>query len=295
VALPFVTAPGLYRASARAAGGATFETGFWVFDEALFSTGDALTFDRYTLRRDGAPEPVVGTTTMSGSVHRKFLFEPNAAEWDDTFAELASLDVNLVRTGVWSGYRKVSLDPNVVDEAFLRALEAYYLTARRHGIPVLFTFFAFVPERFGGDNPYFDPRALEGQRAYLSAVASRFHGAKEILFDLINEPSFSSPDKLWSCRPHGDAHERAAFLAWLKDHYDDRWEDEVRSRCRLDRAGHGRPGRGRLERPPQPAVSPRHRRLHLHPHVVARRRAVRGRADAEGVRHSAARIPRPAS
>ncbi len=233
VPLPLVTRPGLYRVVARAEGAPTFETGFWVHDEELFRSGGALSFDAYTLRRDGVPEPVIGTTTMSGSVHRKFLFEPNAAEWDDTFAELASLRVNLVRTGVWSAYRKISLDPNVVDESFLRALEAYYLTARRHGIPVTFTFFAFVPDRFGGDNPYFDPRAIEGQRAYLSAVASRFRDAKEILWDLINEPSFSSPDKLWVCRPHGDANERAAFLTWLKDRHGERWEEEVRSRWRL--------------------------------------------------------------
>jgi hypothetical protein len=63
---------------------------------------------------------------MSRSVQRKFLFEPNAAEWDDTFAELGDLGIELVRTGIWSAFRKISLDPNVVDESFLRALEAYY-------------------------------------------------------------------------------------------------------------------------------------------------------------------------
>ncbi|MGE0480601.1 MAG: hypothetical protein AB7Q17_09030 [Phycisphaerae bacterium] len=215
IALPIDSRPGLYRVRAWADDLPVAETGFWVFDDALFRSGDALTFDESTLLRNGVPEPVVGTTVMSATVHRDFLFEPNAAVWDDTFAELRAAKINLVRTGVWSGYRKIMLDPGVVDEAWLRALEAYYLTARRHGIPVVFTFFAFLPETFGGQNPYFDARAREAQRAYVSAVARRFADAREMLWDLINEPSFSSPKQLWLCRPNGDDAERRAFEAWL--------------------------------------------------------------------------------
>jgi hypothetical protein len=239
IALPGRWAPGLYRVRAEAEGLPPARTGFWIFDPALFLSGDALTFDAYTLRRNGRPEPVVGTTLMSATVHRDFLFEPDAATWDQTFAELASIDVNMVRTGVWSGWKKFALEPEALDEAFLRALEAYYLTARRHGIAVMFTFFAFAPESFGGVSPYFDPRSIEGQRAYVSAVAGRFAHAKEMLWDFINEPSFSSPRKLWRTRPNGDRYERAAFLEWLEQRYSpaarpgETWEDVVRARWRL--------------------------------------------------------------
>ena len=231
--------PGLYRVNVQAAGLPPARTGFWIFDKALFTSGDRLTFDTYTLRRNGRPEPVVGTTMMSATVHRDFLFEPDAATWDDTFAELASIKINMVRTGTWSAWKKISLDSNVVDEAFLRALEAYYLTARRHGIPVIFNFFAFLPETFGGENPFLDPRSVEGQRAYVSAIASRFAGAKEILWDFINEPSFSSAQRLWSTRPNRDPHERGAFLTWLEARYSssahpgETWQDVVRRRWRL--------------------------------------------------------------
>jgi hypothetical protein len=176
---------------------------------------------------------------MSSTVHRDFLFEPDAAAWDDTFAELASIKINIVRTGVWSGWKKIALDANVVDEGFLRALEAYYLTARKHGIPVIFNLFAFLPETFGGTNPFLDPRAVEGQRAYVSGIASRFANAKEMMWDFINEPSFSSPRKLWRTRPNGDGYERAAFVAWLERRYSaqarrgETWQDVVRARWRL--------------------------------------------------------------
>ncbi len=231
-------APG-YHAVVVEAGGKKLDTpstGFWVFDEALFRSGHPITTDGETLRRDGKPMPLVGTTVMSRTVHRKFLFEPNAAVWDATFRDLAARGIDFVRTGLWTGFRKASLDAGHVDESFLRALEAYYLTARRHGVAVLFTFFAFVPPAFGADNPYLDPRAVEGQRALVAAIVGRFGGAREILWDLINEPSFANPEKLWVCRPVGDRHGRAAFRAWLAERFADApggWEAHVRARWRL--------------------------------------------------------------
>jgi hypothetical protein len=267
IALPGRWTEGLYRVTAKAKGLPPARTGFWVFDPALFLSGDALTFDSYTLRRAGRPEPVVGTTMMSATVHRDFLFEPDAATWDDTFAELASIDVNMVRTGVWSGWKKFALDPQGVDEAFLRALEAYYLTARRHGIAVVFTFFAFAPEAFGGISPYFDPRSLDGQRAYVSAIARRFAPAKEMLWDFINEPSFASPKKLWRTRPNGDPYERTAFLEWLKHRYSgaarqgETWEDVVRARWRLLPSDP-------IDLPPDEEFDDRHLIGHLRPYRV---------------------------
>ncbi|HJR60502.1 MAG TPA: hypothetical protein VJ813_13920 [Vicinamibacterales bacterium] len=233
-------APGLYRVVVDGGHLGRTTTGFWMFDHDLFTSGDTLTFDDYTLRRNGRPEPVVGTTTMSATVHRDFLFEPNAAVWDDTFAELASLRMNMVRTGLWSGWRRISVDANVVDESFVRALEAYYLTARKHGLPIVFSLFAFVPEDFGTGDPYFDPRALEGQRALLSALARRMASAREFIWDLINEPSFASPRNLWTLRPTGSAYERRAFAAWLAARYqpagggaESGWQEVVRRRWRI--------------------------------------------------------------
>ena len=240
VALAGSFGPGLYRVTVDtdALGRAT--TGFWIFDADLFASGDALTFDGDTLRRGGRAEPIVGTTTMSATVHRDFLFEPNAAVWDDGFGEIASLGMNAIRTGLWSGWRKITIDPNVVDESFLRALEAFYLTARKHRLPVIFSLFAFVPEDFGSGDPYFDPRALEGQRALLSACARRLSPAREFIWDLINEPSFASPRHLWSLRPVRSTHERNAFMEWLAARYKPEpesapaaWQDVVRRRWRL--------------------------------------------------------------
>ncbi len=234
VDLPADLPPGLHRVTLDLASIGRTETGFWIFDPDLFASGDRLSFDSYTLRRNDRPDPVVGTTVMSATVHRNFLFEPNAAVWDDTFAGVASADMNVVRTGFWAGWRRIADERGAVDEGVVRALEAFYLTARAHGLPVIFNLFAFTPEVFGGADPYFDPTALAGQRALVASLARRMAPARELVWDLINEPSFASPEKLWSLRPSGSAHERRAFLAWLEAREPGGgWEDAVRRRWRL--------------------------------------------------------------
>jgi hypothetical protein len=235
---PFpVKDPGLYmvRASVEADGRnkpiAHAETGFWVYDKALITSGKPLSVDRDYFHRDGKPYPVTGTTYMAGDTHRKFLFEPNPAVWDADFAAMAEAGVNMVRTGLWTGWKRAMLDVGAVDEGILRAFTAFLLTARRYDIPVIFTFFSFLPEAWGGENPYLDPQAVAAQSAFVAAFARRFAHVDDLLWDFINEPSFSSPAQVWKTRPNYDRFERAAWAEWLNSQ--SVGEDEWRERWRL--------------------------------------------------------------
>jgi hypothetical protein len=228
--------PGLYHAAVHLPDASTHPrttvTGFWVRDERLLADGPALTVSRDWLRKGDAVFPIVGTTYMASDVHRKFLFEPNPHVWDRDFAEMARHGVNFVRTGLWTGWGRAMLDPGAIDEGALAALEAYVLTAATHGIAVCFNFFAFLPPSFTGDNPYLDPRALEGQRELLTLFAARFRGVTWIHWDLINEPSYAPPEWLWHTRGIGDRHERRAFAEWARARHGeasaivlDRWRE----------------------------------------------------------------------
>ena len=228
--------PGLYHVEVTIAGAAwhpaTVTTGFWVRDGRRLAAGPRMTVSRDWIRRDGQVFPVVGTTYMASDVHRKFLFEPNPHLWDRDFEQMRRQGVNFVRTGLWTGWSRVMPDSGTVDEAVLDALEAYVLTAAKHDIVVCFTFFAFLPPSFGGSNPYLDPRALDGQRELLTRVGARFRGVGWIHFDLINEPSYAPPGKLWLCRPIGDRYERDAWASWAHERYGadasalrERWRD----------------------------------------------------------------------
>ena len=212
--------PGLYRIDARLTVGTPpvelrHSTGFWVWDDDLLGSGAPLTAGPRAFARGGDPYPVTGTTYMASDVHRKFLFEPNPWLWDRDFDAMKSAGVNLVRTGIWTGWKRLMPRLGELDEGALRALDAWLLTARRHDMPVIFTLFAFLPETWGGENPYLDPAAVDAQRAFVTALARRYARMHELAWDLINEPSFCNPNHLWSCRPNYDRFERAAWASWL--------------------------------------------------------------------------------
>ncbi|HET7619048.1 MAG TPA: hypothetical protein VFK20_11105, partial [Vicinamibacterales bacterium] len=196
-------------------------TGFWVRDEQLLARGSRLTVSRDWIRQDGRVMPVVGTTYMAADVDRKFLFEPNPDAWDRDFAEMQRLGINFVRTGLWTAWSRAMLNTGAIDEGVVSALDAYVQTAASHGIHVCFTFFAFQPPAFGGTNPFLDPRALDGQRALLTLLASRFHDVPWVHWDLINEPSYAPADKLWTNQPVGDANEARAWATWLRARHGD--------------------------------------------------------------------------
>lgn len=213
------------------------ETGFWITSEKSLESNDSFTADRHFLYRNGEPFPVVGTTYMSSKVARRFLLEPNPAVWDKDFAEMKAAGINMIRTGIWTGW-KLYFDAkgNVREEVF-RAFEAFVLTAKKYDIAVMFTFFAFMPEFFGGKNAYLDPVSIAGQKKFLSAFAARVKAAKDVLWDLINEPSFANPKHLWSCRPNYDEFEKRAWLAFLKKRHNEPDEtklaDALREKWRL--------------------------------------------------------------
>jgi hypothetical protein len=226
--LPAAAKPALYRVAVTVPGAAwpnAVTTGFWVKDDALLAAGPRLSVSRDWLRADGQVFPIVGATYMASDVHRKFLFEPNPHVWDRDFAQMRASGINLVRTGIWTAWSRAMLDPGVPDENVLAALDAYVQTAARHRIVVCFTFFAFQPPAYGGTNPFLDERSLEGQRAFLTLVASRYRGVPWVHWDLINEPSYSPADQLWTNRPVRDGYERRAWAEFLRKRHGDDAED----------------------------------------------------------------------
>ncbi|TLY32461.1 MAG: glycoside hydrolase, partial [Ignavibacteria bacterium] len=194
-------------------------TGFWVYDDALIRSGKPITAGNRYLLRDGKTFPVTGTTYMASDVHRKFLFEPNPYVWNRDFGEMKAAGVNMIRSGIWTGWKQIMPDAGAPNEAALRAMDAFVLTARKFDIPIIFTLFAFLPESWGGANPYLDPRSVNAQKEFVTAFAHRYRQVNDIIWDLINEPSFCNPQYLWQCRPNYDRYETEAWQVWLKERY----------------------------------------------------------------------------
>ncbi len=228
--------PGLYTIQGRLSLKSTIDqtsqpreyfSGFWFYDEGLMTRVKPLTVDSHFFYRDGEVFPVTGATYMASDVHRRFLFDPNPLVWNRDFQKMKQAGVNMVRTGIWTGWKKYMPTVGNVNEGVLRAFDAFLLTAHKYEIPVIFTFFAFLPETWGGLNAYLDPRAVKAQQEFISAFTKRYPRVDDVMWDFINEPSFCSPKYLWNCRPNYDEHEKAAWKQWLKDHYPARSEDEL--------------------------------------------------------------------
>lgn len=230
--------PGLYEVRAELPE-EHYETGLWVHDKQLLESGARLEAGRDYLRLDGKPFLPVGVNYFSTDPYGTSFFlggslGGNAWTWDRDFAEMERHGITFVRTGVWQN-REHYLDPvtGKASERFLRALEAYLASAARHHMQVEFTFFAFEPQsveergpgqdanRLGpGTNPYTDPGAISAQLGWVQSIAARFKDVPFLSFDLINEPSFADPSKLWKGNvPKGDATELAAWREWLAHRY----------------------------------------------------------------------------
>jgi hypothetical protein len=209
------------------------DNAFWIYDSALLARGKPLTVDKHFFYRDGAVFPVTGTTYMASDKHRRFLFEPNPFVWDKDFRAMKAAGVNMVRTGIWTAWKKYMPQPGKVEEATLRAFDAFLLTAHQYDIPVIFTFFAFLPETWGGENAYLDPRSVKAQQQFISAFTERCRNVDDVIWDLINEPSFCSPKFLWNCRPNYDAHEKAEWTTWVKNRYPAPTEQQQRDELQL--------------------------------------------------------------
>ncbi len=199
---------------------AHYRSGFWIRDETFLRGGPKLSVNQDYFLRDGKPFAVAGTTYMSGEAQRLYFEYPNVALWDREMGEIRAAGMNMLRTGWWTGWDKFCNENGEPYESTLRTLEAYLMTARKHGLPVQFNFFAFVPEVLGGRNPYLDPEAVRRQRTLIQAVVRRFHDVPFLAWDFINEPSISL--HLWTMRPNGDPLELAAWNEWLSQRYRDR-------------------------------------------------------------------------
>jgi hypothetical protein len=232
-------APGFYevRSTYEDAGkpGEFYQTGFWVRDDRLLHSGPQYGVRGDFLTKDSIPFFPFGTNYFT-TEHYGWGFHGagNAWVWERDFSEMEQHGVSFIRTGVWNNHLEIfDGSTGQVKERFLRSLEAFLLSAARHHIHVNFTFCAFDPQTVmrhpsedslltgPGTNPYTDPIAMRAQQNYMLSIVQRFRDVPHLSWDLINEPSFSNPKRLWRGNtPNNDPTELAAWRDWLREKYE---------------------------------------------------------------------------
>jgi hypothetical protein len=240
---PPLGGPGLYTVRASLFVGDSlmdrYTSGVWVRDSLLLCSGARLQAGQDYFRLDGKPYLMAGVNYFSTDPYTRGFFlggsvGGNAWGWERDFSEIERQGLTVVRTGIWLNRgRYLDVVSGAADERLLGAIEAFLLSAARHHMQVIFTFFAFEPQtemqpgagqetgRLGpGSNPYLDPVAINAQLAYVRSIVSRFQNVPFLSFDLINEPSFSNPKRLWKGNtPNSDPAELAAWQRWLANRY----------------------------------------------------------------------------
>lgn len=226
VSLPTSGRPGFHRVDAQVFCGedqcGSYHTAFWVRDEAYLLSGPKVTVDKNHFRIDGKPIEVMGATYMASDAQRLYFRYPNPYVWDEDMKQIAGNGMNMLRTGLWTDWDEVTGNTGVASERTRRAIEAFLMTARRHQLPVQFNLFAFMPEVFGGVNPYLDPEAIQKQSKFIDSMAQPFARVPFLIWDLINEPSFDNPHRFFATHANGDAVETAAWNQWLLHQYGSR-------------------------------------------------------------------------
>ncbi|HTV54678.1 MAG TPA: beta-galactosidase, partial [Terriglobia bacterium] len=228
----FYTVQGTYEADGQPR--EFYENGLWIESAEALNSGPVLGVKDNFLTADGKPFFPFGanyfTTENTGW---DFSGPRNAWVWQKDFSAMQRHGVTFVRTGVWGGQgRFINPSTGGASQRFLRNLKAYLLCARQHHIFVNFNFFAFTPQTsslFPGmapaargaiRNPYLNPAALQAEQNYILSVVSRFRNVPYLCWDLINEPSFSNPGRLWKGNtPNGDPYELRAWQDWLHARY----------------------------------------------------------------------------
>lgn len=199
-----------------------YRTGFWIRDKAYLDSGPKISVDHNYFRVDGKRIEVIGTTYMASDAQRLYFRYPNPYVWDQDMKQIAAAGVNMLRTGLWTDWNQITGNTDIANEHSLRTLEAYLMTARRYGLPVQFTLFAFMPEVFGGENPYLAPEALDREREFVTSLTSRFADVPFLMWDLINEPSFDNPKRFFGTHANNDPVEAADWNQWLLERYGSR-------------------------------------------------------------------------
>jgi endo-1,4-beta-mannosidase len=233
-----VPGPGFRTVTARLICGGVecgvYHTGFWIRDRDYLASGPKVTIDQDFFKIDGRQLPVVGTTYMASDAQRLYFRYPNPYVWDQDMNQIAQSGLNMLRTGWWTDWDAITGNTGIATERTVRTMEAFLMTCRKHGLPVQWTTFAFMPDVFGGGNPYLDPEAQRREEAFVASVVSPFKDVPFLIWDLINEPSFDNPKRFWITRPNGDAEELRQWNAWLLKRYKTREEIESAWQTVLD-------------------------------------------------------------
>ena len=203
-------------------------TGFYVIsDENLHKEVSA--FPRITLDtakaadcfvQDGKIFAMHGTTHFVTDATRYCFHHMNVEICDRELAVIVKDGFNIIRTGNWRMVLTFVGPDGACTEHGLRALDAYFLTAARHGLTVQFVHAHSVFNNWDRDkDPMHNPEIRQKVMRVFDVFTKRYACFGNVQTDIINEPSYSYRAGWTLGKPSHDPYEKMNWSKWLEKKY----------------------------------------------------------------------------
>lgn len=170
--------------------------------------------------QDGMPFAMHGTTYFVTDKYRKCFINFNAYQCDVDLKELKEVGFNILRSGNWELILQFYDEEGNINEKSARALEAYFYTASKYGLPVQFVFGNVTLNNWDRLKcPVHNPQMRKKVIRVFECFSDRFKEWPNVMVDIINEPSYSYAGGWTLGRPSGDKYELENWICWLKKKY----------------------------------------------------------------------------
>ncbi len=171
---------------------------------------------------DGHITAILGTTYFVTDVYRECFYNMNTWLCNKEMAQLAELGFNVLRSGNWTYISEFYEEDGCISTRGIRALQAYFILAARHGFTVQFALGNVMLNQWDTSlSPLHNKAMREKCMTYVSSFAKSFCSYPNVTLDIVNEPSYSIKGAWSPGKPSDEPGELIRYREWLREKYED--------------------------------------------------------------------------
>ncbi|MBE5875779.1 MAG: hypothetical protein E7290_02685 [Lachnospiraceae bacterium] len=171
---------------------------------------------------DGNITAILGTTYFVTDVYRECFYNMNTWLCNQEMTQLAALGFNVLRSGNWTYIAEFYEEDGCISTRGIRALQAYFILAARHGFTVQFALGNVMLNQWDTSrSPIHDKNMRRKCMTYVRSFAMNFCGYPNVTLDIVNEPSYSIKGAWSPGKPSEEPGELTRYREWLQEKYQD--------------------------------------------------------------------------
>ncbi|MBP3610525.1 MAG: beta-galactosidase [Lachnospiraceae bacterium] len=169
---------------------------------------------------DGKITAILGTTYFVTDVYRECFYSMNAWLCAKEMAQLSADGFNVLRSGNWYYIPEFYNNDGSIGERGKRAMETFFYLAAKQGFTVQFALGTVLLNQWDTSrSPIHDKGMRKKCMTLIRSFAEYFKDFKNVMMDIVNEPSYSNRGAWSPGKPSMEAGERMRWHEWLKEKY----------------------------------------------------------------------------